>query len=429
MKAAAEAAGIAPGLLKVASGYRSVERQRAIWAQALQRYGSPEAARRWVAPPGGSVHHTGRAVDLSLGLPLDSSNVDRMRLLPVWRWLTCNAARFGFAPYSREPWHWEYQPGGVTSADAPASTRERIPREMPVNGRSAPARSAPARSAPARSSPAASAPAASATMPAPAPAARPAGAPTFTPAEEKAFRITFSFEGGLRKAAGNFDGTGLSLGALQWNLGTGSLQPLLLEFIRREPAAFDSIFREDARAFRDVLNRPIPEQVAFFDRVSIPPRKYLLREPWATRLPNLAGHQTFVQIQMATVRNRMDRAYRYLRLFSMTSERALAFMFDAVTSHGGAWIDKRGTNRRQLIMDAIRTENATTEVAKMGIIARVLGDTSSPRWKKNVTCRKLLIALGRLAAGSDCPQRYLRADLGRDFSLTDQSITVPPGRP
>src|SRR5262245_35357675 len=61
----------------------------------------------------------------------------------------------------------------------------------------------------------------------------PPGLPGFTPAEEKALRITTTFETGrpLNPAglAGNFDGQGLSFGMLQWNIGTGSLQPLLRE--------------------------------------------------------------------------------------------------------------------------------------------------------------------------------------------------------
>jgi phage-related minor tail protein len=52
-----------PGV-SVVSGFRSIEAQKALWEQALQRYGSPEAARKWVAPPGSSEHNFGMAADL-----------------------------------------------------------------------------------------------------------------------------------------------------------------------------------------------------------------------------------------------------------------------------------------------------------------------------------------------------------------------------
>lgn len=108
-KAYAAETGDAAGLRAV-SGYRSSARQAELFAAAVARYGSPEAARKWVAPPGSSAHQSGRAVDLDMGPPNGSSQVDAQRLTARWRWLTVNAARFGFFPYSAEPWHWEWNP-------------------------------------------------------------------------------------------------------------------------------------------------------------------------------------------------------------------------------------------------------------------------------------------------------------------------------
>lgn len=73
--------------------------------------------RKTVATPGSSPHHTGRAVDLDMGrlpghtgLSSAAANVAWQRQQPWYRWLVCNAASFGFHPYNREPWHWEYTP-------------------------------------------------------------------------------------------------------------------------------------------------------------------------------------------------------------------------------------------------------------------------------------------------------------------------------
>ncbi len=110
MKAAAERDGIPANLLTITSGYRSSATQRRLFEAAVRRYGSESAARKWVAPPGGSSHQTGRTVDLNLGLSNDSRNVPALRGTMAYRWLVCNAHRFGFTPYSAEPWHWEYNP-------------------------------------------------------------------------------------------------------------------------------------------------------------------------------------------------------------------------------------------------------------------------------------------------------------------------------
>lgn len=76
----------------------------------MKRYGSAKEARRWVAPPGHSAHHSGRAIDLYLGFSLSSKNVQKIRATSVYKWLVQNAVRFGFYPYLQEPWHWEYNP-------------------------------------------------------------------------------------------------------------------------------------------------------------------------------------------------------------------------------------------------------------------------------------------------------------------------------
>jgi hypothetical protein len=111
---AARADGIADPLLLPVSGYRSGTLQERLWKQAQVRYGSDEDARKWVAPPGSSAHQSGRAIDFNLGSHNDSRNVAQQRRTHVHAWLLANAGRFGFYPYAREPWHWEYNPPAST---------------------------------------------------------------------------------------------------------------------------------------------------------------------------------------------------------------------------------------------------------------------------------------------------------------------------
>lgn len=51
--------------LTINSGFRSIASQAAIWNDAVAKYGSEEAARAHVAPPGHSQHNLGNAADLS----------------------------------------------------------------------------------------------------------------------------------------------------------------------------------------------------------------------------------------------------------------------------------------------------------------------------------------------------------------------------
>lgn len=82
--------------LKINSGYRSVERQAQIFSDAVRKYGSEEAARKWAAPPGRSNHNHGFAADLNFAN-------DAVR-----KYVHENAARYGLTfPMAHEPWHIE----------------------------------------------------------------------------------------------------------------------------------------------------------------------------------------------------------------------------------------------------------------------------------------------------------------------------------
>lgn len=82
------------GRISLTSGARSTAEQARLWQEALAKYGSPEAADDWVAPPGQSMHERGLAVDLGGDLGLAVALVDRLDL-PLWR------------PMDHEPWHFE----------------------------------------------------------------------------------------------------------------------------------------------------------------------------------------------------------------------------------------------------------------------------------------------------------------------------------
>lgn len=95
-----------PGI-SVFSGYRSPEHQAELFQAAIAKYGSPEAARRWVAPPPGaygshgSQHNFGRAADLHF-----ATDADR-------QWAHEHAGELGLNfRLGNEPWHIELAGGG-----------------------------------------------------------------------------------------------------------------------------------------------------------------------------------------------------------------------------------------------------------------------------------------------------------------------------
>ncbi|WP_167475789.1 M15 family metallopeptidase [Nocardia arthritidis] len=99
----AERAAHAEGVpLSITSGYRTPAEQQRLWDDGVRTYGSPDAARRWVLPPGESTHVSGQAVDVG---PQAGA-----------QWLEANGTRWGLCRmYANEWWHFERAtiPGGA----------------------------------------------------------------------------------------------------------------------------------------------------------------------------------------------------------------------------------------------------------------------------------------------------------------------------
>ncbi|MBO0678689.1 M15 family metallopeptidase [Mycolicibacterium sp. S2-37] len=99
---ATEAAAAEGITVVVNSGWRSAGFQQRLFDDGVRTYGSPEAAREFVASPETSMHVQGRAVDV--GGPDAAA------------WMSRNGPRFGLCQvYANELWHYELtaDPGGT----------------------------------------------------------------------------------------------------------------------------------------------------------------------------------------------------------------------------------------------------------------------------------------------------------------------------
>jgi hypothetical protein len=93
-QAAAKADGVS---LQITSGYRSVKRQKYLFAKAVRKYGSYLAAAKWVAPAEISHHPMGLAIDVNYPRYPNST-----------KWLETNGYKFGLCrTFENEWWHFE----------------------------------------------------------------------------------------------------------------------------------------------------------------------------------------------------------------------------------------------------------------------------------------------------------------------------------
>ena len=128
-----------------------------------------------------------------------------------------------------------------------------------------------------------------------------------------------------KNLTGDFDGMGLSVGVLQWNYGSGSLQPLLQDYILRPTVRdkLDSFFKifkatisqtatmSAAAARQEVLNWQTNTHV---------------KSEWATAWKEFLSSPEFKSIQNKYIKAVWDKACAYATEWNMgLSLRAQAF--------------------------------------------------------------------------------------------------------
>jgi hypothetical protein len=86
--------------LYVTSGWRSPEYQNQLLREAVSKYGSEDAAARWVATAATSPHVSGDAVDIGHS--------------DATAWLSKHGAEYGLCQiYRNEPWHYELRTNAI----------------------------------------------------------------------------------------------------------------------------------------------------------------------------------------------------------------------------------------------------------------------------------------------------------------------------
>lgn len=217
--------------------------------------------------------------------------------------------------------------------------------------------------------------------------------------EPLAFRtlaLTGSFETGappprcFSGLSGDFDGQGISFGALQWNFGQGSLQPLLNTMNDKHSEVMQAVFGQHLGTLQNVLVSPWDEQMTWARSVQ-DLDSFVLHEPWDSVFKKLGSQKAYQQIQVDTARGLYDAAVNLARGYGLGSERAIALMFDIKVQNGSI----SDLTEQQIRDDFDALPETEGETARLCIIANRRSEASNPRWVEDVRSRKLTIATGR----------------------------------
>jgi hypothetical protein len=191
--------------------------------------------------------------------------------------------------------------------------------------------------------------------------------------------------------AGDFDGQGISYGALQWNFGQGTLQVLLGRMLAEHRPTCEDIFHENLPVLEAVLDESRDEQLAFAR--SIQNRRAVVLEPWCGMLRALGRTPECRRIQAEQAASLYQRALALAAEFDVRSERAIALMFDILVQNGSI----SSVVKAQILRDYTEAPDSpgpACELARLKIIALRRAAASNPQYAEDVRARKLTIADG-----------------------------------
>ena len=179
-----------------------------------------------------------------------------------------------------------------------------------------------------------------------------------------ALNITGSFEGphGWKNLTNDFDGQGISMGLMNQNLGTGSLQPLLVKMRQNHFSKFQSLFRPDhfhsllamlsqwestrvSQQADEIIPSPldIDSEASInsstsgsvdWARKTVYDSSGVFNPIWKQELLNLAGSPEYVSLQIAAAWELHLRSLKLHQKIAVYELRTYLLMFDIVVQNG-----------------------------------------------------------------------------------------------
>lgn len=211
--------------------------------------------------------------------------------------------------------------------------------------------------------------------------------------------LTGSFETGrlapecFAVSTGNFDGQGMSFGALQWNFGQGTLQPLLQEMLAEHYHVATTIFGDNLDQLHQGLSGGKDAIMSF--AASIQDQRKKIIAPWSQMFKALGLTPEFQAIETKGAQTYYSKAVKLCNDYGLCTLRGRALMFDICVQNGSI-PDKV----RELIMadfqnipSSLSTEEI--EMSRMRSVANRRAEAANPKFIEDVRTRKLCIAEGK----------------------------------
>ncbi|WP_176053333.1 hypothetical protein [Paraburkholderia caribensis] len=220
---------------------------------------------------------------------------------------------------------------------------------------------------------------------------------------------------------GNFDGMGISVGVLQWNIGSNSLQPLVLAL---DPATIHRLCPTCGDALLRACKSPSSQGLEIVNAWQVGGR---LAPPTLTELKALAQSDEFVAQQVDAAAKVAQRAYNtasdwYKTWGGNLNTQGFCWFFDVYTQNGGVstitpqqvdafinnnaqhavdmvcdWLSARQSfehGSRDSIKNASAWRSVSPSSTRLFVASYLRSQKSKLEWRADVLNRKATIATG-----------------------------------
>jgi hypothetical protein len=197
--------------------------------------------------------------------------------------------------------------------------------------------------------------------------------------------------------SGNHDGAGLSHGVLQFNFGTGSLQPLWSYLNTNHNQLCRDIFGTYYQEWANVLAMTTAEQVAWGDSISLgttSEEKRQIDATWKAKFQALGETQASIEKQITYSTDWLPNAHKWFDTLGLYSRRGFALLWDISVQMGRLfslnqiWADFQD-------IDPTGKTRAEIEEEKLRIICdRCAYDNRPSQYSQIVYDRKIMLVNG-----------------------------------
>jgi len=255
---------------------------------------------------------------------------------------------------------------------------------------------------------------------------------TIDEAVPKMLTVLQVYEGG--GATWDFDGARLSLGALQWNIKTGTLQPIIRRMFDSNDVLMRNVFGEKFDELKDIMRRrPTSEQMEWGKSINDYSNRKL-KAPWDSMFKSLVASAEWKAIEPEFATKYVNIARNDCKWSGVHTLRSLTAFFDMAVQSGGmgATLKLAMSAAKPFLSNMADREGnvRNTERNKAWLIGcagarSVMSYLSNPKFAMNTFKRRLgIIEGGYNWRKGELPQVNEQVDFdAAKYGITDEPIT------